>query len=99
VNAASVLLGVRGAAYELLCEYCLIWLRVVRQTAPSSSTGKVKILSSASSRPALGPSQAPISWSPKAPSPGFRRLEREADHPSQEPESTSHVRTPPWLSA
>jgi hypothetical protein len=78
------------------------WLRAGQRRSRSSSPGRVKnFLYSASSRPALGPTQPPIKWVPRAPSPGVKRQGREADH---SPPTSAEVKemlistsTPPYV--
>jgi hypothetical protein len=57
------------------------WLRAGQPRSWSSSPDKVKnFLFSMSSRPALGPTQPPIQWVPRALSLGVKRPGSEADH-------------------
>jgi hypothetical protein len=61
-------------------QYC-DWLLAGRPRGRSSSPGRVKnFLFSKSYRPALGSTQPPIQWVPRALSPGVKRPYREADH-------------------
>jgi len=48
-----------------------IWVRILARTSI--------FLFAATSRPVLGPTQPPIHWVLGAPSPGVKRLDREAD--------------------
>jgi hypothetical protein len=57
------------------------WLRAGRPRGRSSSPGMIKnLLSSKSSRPALGFTQTPIQWVAGALSPGVKRPGHEADY-------------------
>jgi hypothetical protein len=79
------------------------WLRAGRPRGRSSSPGRFKnFLFSTSSRSALGPTQPPIQWVPRALFPGIKRLGREADH---SPPASAEVKkmwiytsTPPYAS-
>jgi hypothetical protein len=56
------------------------WLRAGRMRSRSSSPGRTKnFLFSKSSRPALGSTQPPIQWVPRALSPGVKRTGSESD--------------------
>jgi hypothetical protein len=83
------------------------YLWAARPRGRSSSPGKVKnFLFSTSFRPALGPTQPPIQWVPRALSPGVKRQRCEVDHPASTSAEvknmwifTSTPHTPLWRSA
>jgi hypothetical protein len=77
------------------------WLRAGRPSGRSSSPGRVKnFLFSTTSRPALGSTQPPIQWVPRALSPGAKRPGREADHSTPASDEVKkmwiYTSTPPY---
>jgi hypothetical protein len=65
----------------------------------SSISGRGKIISSTTSKPALGPTQPPTQWAPRALSPGMKRTEGEHIHSRPSSAEVKNGGTMPLLPA